>query len=52
VQLEAVKQNAGAIKYIPGPDKEVIVCCLLSIPRAAQLLKDPSYDLKWEEENE
>jgi len=28
------------------------VHCLLSIPEAAQLLQDHSYDLEWEEEDE
>jgi len=26
------------------------MCHLLSTPQAARLLQDPSYDLKWEEE--
>jgi len=48
--MEAVKQDARAIRFIHNPGKEVVMCYLLSIPKAIQLLQDPLYDLKWEEE--
>jgi len=50
--MEAVKQNKKAIKFVLNPNKEIVVHCLLSIPEAAQLLQDHSYDLEWEEEDE